>query len=264
MVTAKTTGLSLYENGYVISGGGYRSVGQIGALKALEEYGIRPDIMCGTSSGAIVAILYASGYSPDEIYEIWQKEPFGQVLHVHIPAFGFLKHSKIGELIRPYMKYERLEELPIPTYITCTCMNDGRQKVFREGDILQALAGTCAVPVLFEPVEIDGRQYVDGGLVSNLPVEPLEGRCKRMVGIYANPIPDKEKLNGLTDMIYRTLWIGLNSTVQKTMPLCDWLIAPEKLGEHGLTERSAIDIYFKAGYEYTLRFLDKKNINRRM
>lgn len=215
MLESKSTNTKLYKNGFVLSGGAYRSAGQIGVLKAMDERGIRPDAICGTSSGAIVAVLYASGYTPDEIYEIWQKEPFGQVLHVHFPKFGFLKNSKIGAVIRPYMRYKNLEELPVPTFITCTCMNNGRQQVFRKGDILQALTGSCTVPILFEPVEIDGRQYVDGGLVSNLPVEPLTRLCERLIGIYVNPIPYKEKIDGITDMIYRTMWIGLNSTVQK-------------------------------------------------
>lgn len=262
MIVDKSVNTSLYKCGFVLSGGAYRSAGQIGALKALVERGIRPDAICGTSSGAIVAVLYANGYSPDEIFEIWQKEPFGQVLHIHFPKFGLLKSSKIGELIGPYMKYERLEELPVPTFITCTCMNNGRQEVFRKGAILQPLAAACSVPLLFEPVEIGGRQYVDGGLVSNLPVEPLAGQCERLIGIYVNPIPYKEKINGLTDMAYRSMWIGLNSTVQKNIPLCDWLISPEEFGEHGLTERSAIETLFNAGYDYTSRFLDEHGIDK--
>lgn len=262
MATEKKAATEIYENGYVLSGGAYRAVGQLGMLKALEAYGIRPDIMCGTSSGAIVAVLYASGYSPDEIFEIWQEEPFIQVFHLHLPDLGFLKSSKTGDLLRPYLKFQRLEELPVPTYVTCTCMNDGQQKVFREGDIQQILAGTCAVPVLFEPVEIGGRQYVDGGLVSNLPVEPLESRCRRIIGLHVNPIPEKEHIEGLTEMIYRTVWIGLNSTVYKTIPLFDWFISPEELGEHGLTERSAIGTYFNVGYEFTCRFLAEKRLQK--
>lgn len=247
-----------YENGLVLSGGAYRSLGQVGAIKALEKWGIKPDVLCGTSSGAIMAVLYASGYSPDEIRELWKKESFTDVLDLRIPVSGFLESSDIGKLIKPYLRYERLEELPIPTLISCTCMNDGRQKIFRKGEILPLLEAACALPILFEPIKIEGRQYVDGGLVSNLPVEPLEGKCRRLIGIYVNTVPEREGIEGLDDMVYRTLRIGLNSNVQKTRHLCDWFIAPDELGERGLFKESLLDENFQTGYDYTCRFLEKK------
>ena len=251
-----------YKNGLVLSGGAYRGVGQIGALKALLEHNIQPDIICGTSSGALNAALYANGYSPDEMYEIWQQEPFSKVLHFHLPSFGLLKSSNIGEMVKPYLRYDRLEDLPVPVLLTSTCLNDGNQKVFSEGDLVTILEACCAVPLTFEPVEIDGKQYVDGGLVSNLPVEPLVGKCERLIGVSVNPIPFKEKLDGIKEVAYRTIWIGVESTVQKTRELCDWYIAPEELGQHGFVERSALDTFFKAGYEYTSRFLEEKGLEQ--
>jgi NTE family protein len=249
-----------YKRGLVLSGGAYRGMGQIGALQALEERDIRRQILCGTSSGGLNAVLYASGYSPLEIYDIWHREPFGKALNLHLPNFGLLRHGKIGELVKPYLKHQRLEELPIPVMLTSTCLNNGSQKVFREGNLVQLLEATCAVPVVFEPVEIDGRQYVDGGLISNLPAEPLRDLCEHLIGITVNPIPDKEKLEGITEIIYRTIWIGIESTVQKTKPLCDWLIEPEEMGERGFMERSALDFYYQLGYDATSRFLDEKGM----
>jgi NTE family protein len=260
MNTIIDTRKPMYKTGLVLSGGAYRGMGQIGVLKAFEERGIRPDIICGTSSGAINAVLYASGYTPEEMSEIWYKEPLGKVLNFHFPQFGFLKHSKMGELMEPYLRYRRFEELPIPVYLTSTCMNDGEQKVFTEGDLLQALQAACAVPLVFEPVEIEGRQYVDGGLVSNLPAEPIRPLCEHLIGISVNPIPDKEKLDGMRDILYRTIWIGLEGTVKKTSQLCDWFIAPPALGEHGFMERSALEEFYQAGYAFTGRFLEEKGI----
>ncbi|EMR04789.1 patatin-like phospholipase family protein [Cesiribacter andamanensis] len=249
-----------YGTGLVLSGGAYRGMGQVGALKALKERGVEPDILCGTSSGAINAVLYASGYSPEEMRDIWYKEPFGKVLNLHLPRFGLLKHSKIGELIAPYLRHQRLEELPIPVYLTSTCLNDGEQKVFTEGDLLQLLQAACAVPLVFEPVEIEGRQYIDGGVVSNLPAEPLRPLCQHLIGISVNPIPFKEKLNGITDTLYRTIWIGLEGSVKKTSQLCDWLIAPTEMGERGFMERSALELFFQSGYDFTSRFLEEKGV----
>ena len=247
-----------YKNGFVLSGGAYRGMGQIGALKALEEKGIKPDVVCGTSSGAINSVLYATGYSPDEMADIWRKEPFGQVLELHFPKFGFLKPAKAGELMKPYLKHERLEDLPLKTLLCCSSMNAGKQKVFEEGNLLKILEACCAVPVAFEPVEIDGEQYVDGGLISNLPAEPLASKCERLIGITVNPIPEKKELSGLRETVIRTAWIALESTVDKTKQLCDWVIEPPELGRHGLTDRSALDLFFKAGYEYTLSFLEER------
>ncbi|AHM59609.1 patatin [Flammeovirgaceae bacterium 311] len=249
-----------YKTGLVLSGGAYRGVGQIGVLKALEERGIKPDIICGTSSGALNAVLYASGYSPDEMYEIWEKEPMAKTLNIHLPKFGMLAHSKIGKLVKPYLRHERLEDLPLPVRLTASCLNDGRQKVFEQGDLVKILEACCAFPFVFEPVEIDGLLYVDGGLVSNLPAEPLVGKCERLIGVSVNPVPFKERLDGLTDTIYRTIWIGIESTVQKTREMCDWVIAPEEFGQYGFMERRALPIFFNAGYEYTIRFLDERDL----
>lgn len=249
-----------YNTGLVLSGGAYRGVGQVGALKALLERGIKPDIICGTSSGALNAVLYANGYTPEEMLEIWEKEPMAKTLNFHFPKLGLLKHNKIGKLVKPYLRYERLEDLPIPVLLTSSCLNDGSQKVFKEGDLVTILEACCSVPIIYEPVEIDGRQYVDGGLVSNLPAEPLRGKCKHLIGVSVNPIPFKEKLDGLTDLVYRTIWAGIEGSVQKTSEYCDWLIAPEELGHHGFTERSALKLFYEAGYGYTSRFLNEKKV----
>ena len=249
-----------YGNGFVLSGGAYRSLGQAGAIKALLERDIKPDIFCTTSTGAIIGALYASGYTPAEIYEIWEKEPIREVLSFNLPDSGLLKPGKIGEMIGPYLRHERLEELPIPLLICCTCLNDGTQRVFREGKLVQLLEAACAVPVVFEPVEIDGKQYVDGGLTSNLPTQPLEGQCHRLIGIYCNPVQWEDKISGLHQIIHRTIWIALNSTVQKSRQLCDWYIAPEGLTENELVNRLAMEKFYHAGYDFTSRFLDEQGI----
>jgi NTE family protein len=255
-------GENKYKNGFALSGGAYRSLGQAGAFKALFERGIRPDILCGTSTGAIINVLYATGYTPDDIYEIWEREPLRQLLDLRLPDTGFLKPGKVGEMIGPYLRHERLEDLPIPNLITCTCLNDGSQKVFNEGNLLKILEATCAVQVFFEPVEIDGKQYSDGGLVSNLPAQPLQGLCERIIGIYANPIPEVEKVEGLTAMMHRTLWIALNSTVQKSRQFCDWFIAPEGLNDAELINRAAMRHFYDEGYAFTCRFLDERGIGQ--
>ena len=250
-----------YKTGLVLSGGAYRGIGQIGALKALLERDIKPDVICGTSSGALNAALYANGYSPEEMYEIWQKEPMAKALNFHFPKFGMLKHNKIGEMVKPYLRYDRLEDLPVPIMLTASCLNDGSQKVFTEGDLVLVLEACCSVPVVFEPVEINGLQYVDGGLVSNLPAEPLKGKCEHLIAVSVNPIPFKEKLDGMREIVYRTIWAGLEGTVQKTREWCDWYIAPEELGQHGFTDRSALETFYNAGYEYTSKFLDEKGVS---
>lgn len=247
-----------YENGLVFSGGAYRGMGQVGVLKALLAFGIKPDVISGTSAGALNAVLYANGYSPDEMYKIWKEDPFGQVMNLRIPKFGFLKPAKLGDSLMKYISYENLEELPLPVFITTSCLNTGEQAIFKEGNLHRLLEAACAVPVLFEPVEINGQQHVDGGLLSNLPVEPLRGKCERLIGVSVNPIPDKEKLDGFREILYRTIWMGIEGSVQKTREICDWFIAPDEIGKHGFVEKTAMDIFFQSGYEYTSRFLEEK------
>lgn len=194
--------------GLVLSGGGARGVAHIGVLKALEELRVPVDYIAGTSMGAIVGGLYASGMSPDEIerslaeadwrYLLSDAPPresrsfrdkerdalLNQNLQIGISRTGEIQLpvgfisgqkllTKLRELTLPMRRMEDFDRLPIPFRAIATDLGTGQKVVLREGSVAEAMRASMAVPGVFTPFEIRGRALVDGGLSANLPIETV-------------------------------------------------------------------------------------------
>ena len=158
-----------YKLGIVLSGGGARGFAHCGALLAFEEMGIRPDIMAGVSAGSIVTALYASGMRPREILEAFADVSFTDFAELSIPRDGFFSMDGFRKFLRKHIPYTDISEFPLPIVICATDMNENRPAAFREGNVVDCVAASCSIPIVFKPVKIKGVPYVDGGVLANLP-----------------------------------------------------------------------------------------------
>lgn len=154
--------------GLVLSGGGARGFAHIGVLQELERRGVRVDAVAGTSMGAIVGALHATGRSADEIYTLVASLGLRDLVDVSLNA-GLLKGDKLKSVLRQYLP-ATFEDLELPLAITTTDMETGEEYVVLEGDLVTAIRASSSFPGAFEPVDIDGRTLADGGIVNNLPV----------------------------------------------------------------------------------------------
>lgn len=153
-----------YKIGAAFGGGGAKAAAHCGALQALKEYGIKPEIVSGTSAGALVAIYYASGFSPKEMVDLFLgMHFFKDIVTPSIPRGGVFDSQPLIDHLRQTFPYSHLEELPIPTYIVASDMEHGAAKIFSSGEIAPRAAASCSIPVIFKPVVIDGVHYIDGG-----------------------------------------------------------------------------------------------------
>ena len=159
--------------GISLSGGGSRGIVHIGILKAFDEAGIKISMVTGTSAGAIVGLLYCSGYSPDSIMEIIRETKLIKYVRPAISFSGLLKLESIICVFKKYIKNNSFEELNIPLVVAATNIKKGTSSLLCDGDLIQSVLASCAVPVIFEPINIDSELYIDGGVLNNLPVEPL-------------------------------------------------------------------------------------------
>jgi NTE family protein len=154
--------------GLVLSGGGARGFAHIGVMRVLERAGIQADVVAGTSIGAILGALYASGRSADEIYELAHETSWRDVFDLSLQA-GLIKgdklHAFLAKLLPP-----RFADLEKPFVITTTDIESGEEVVILEGDLVKAVRASSCFPGAFEPVEFEGRTLADGGIVNNLPV----------------------------------------------------------------------------------------------
>lgn len=155
----------------VLGGGAARGFAHIGVIKVLEAHGIVPDMVVGTSAGAVVASLYASGMNGIQINRVALKMDEASISDWAMPirSRGFLKGVALQNYLDTALKNRPIEKMAIPLGIVATDLKTGQPILFQRGDTGVAARASCSVPSIFEPVEIGGHEYVDGGLVSPVP-----------------------------------------------------------------------------------------------
>jgi NTE family protein len=161
--------------GLALGGGAARGFAHIGVIKALEAQGIVPDIVVGTSAGAVVGSLYSSGLSGFELQKIALDIDEGQVGDWSLPDRGVFKGEALQNFINRAVANRPLEKLPRSFAVVATDLKSGEAALFRSGNTGMAVRASSAVPGVFQPVNINGRDYVDGGLVSPIPVRAARG-----------------------------------------------------------------------------------------
>lgn len=241
--------------GFVLSGGGARGVAHLGVLKAFEERGIKPSGISGTSAGAIVGAMYASGYSPDEILEIIIKAKFFTSLRPAMSFSGLLQMESLGKLFSQYLKND-FSSLKIPLTVATTDLKHGTTKYFSEGTLIKPLLAASCIPVVFKPVDIKGIEYVDGGMLNNLPVEPLIGEYDKIVGVHTNPIHDDFQGTNAKTIIERCLLMAVSGNIAQRADKCDIYIEPDELGKFSGMDLTKAQQIFDLGYTFTKENID--------
>jgi len=154
-----------------LGSGGARGFAHIGVIKALEEGGIVPDIVTGTSSGAVVAALYASGRQAGELEEIALRLDRGDLVDIALFGNGWVKGEALQDFVNRMVDGQPIERLARPFAVIATEAKSGRMVVFNRGDTGVAVRASASVPRIFVPPVINGEEYVDGGLSSPVPVK---------------------------------------------------------------------------------------------
>lgn len=159
--------------GLVLGGGAARGFAHIGVIQALEEAGIRPDMVVGTSAGSVVAALYASGKGGKELQKVAEAMDEASFSDWRLPIFkpGVFKGEALARFISAQVGGRQIQDLPMPLGVVATDLHSGLGILFQRGDVATAVRASSAIPAVFQPVLIAGREYVDGGLVSPVPVQ---------------------------------------------------------------------------------------------
>ena len=254
-----------YPLGIAFSGGGAKAAAHCGALQALKEYGIQPDVVSGTSAGALVAALYASGFTPKEMIETFRGlNFFKDIVTPKVPKGGLFDSRPLSELLQKKLPYSRLEELPIPTFIVASDIEHGVPKVFTKGEIAPRVVASCSIPIIFQPKNINGIHYVDGGAFQNLPVSAIRQKCEKVIALNLNHLEeDKEYKDNLISVAYRSFLMMMVSNVAVDTAQADLFI---ELDTYGCMEYdiSKIEELFFRGYESTVKVLEEKGYQRVM
>ncbi|TDE18685.1 patatin-like phospholipase family protein [Dyadobacter psychrotolerans] len=242
--------------GLVLSGGGARGISHIGAIKALAEQGIRPDIISGTSAGAFIGALLAYGYSPDEIYNIFLKTKFSGYLRFGFSLGGLLKIDRAEEILKKYIPENSFESLKIPLAVTATDINAGEEVCFRKGELFKPILASCCLPGIFKPINFQGRELVDGAIFNNLPVAAIENDADYLIGIHCNPISfNKSASSNVHQITYRSFRLAMRGKAKASLDRCNLLIEAPELSAFNPFDFRHTEKLFEIGYRYTKELL---------
>jgi NTE family protein len=156
--------------GLALGGGAARGFAHIGVIQVLEEAGLRPDLIVGTSAGSLVAALYASGKTGAELATLADAMDETAFTDWSYPGRGLIRGEGLARFVREYTGGRTIEQLRLPLGIVATDLENGQPILFQRGDVGTAVRASSAVPAVFQPVRIGTREYVDGGLVAPVPV----------------------------------------------------------------------------------------------
>jgi NTE family protein len=237
---------------FVLGGGGPRGFAHIGALKALDEAGIRADVIVGTSAGSVVAALYAGGIRDGRLVETAHAVQREQVVDFVFPNRGFIEGERLQQYVNRVLRGRLIEELELPFVAVATDLRTGELVAFNRGDTGLAVRASCSVPAIFQPTLIEGREYVDGGLASPVPVKVARSLgASVVIAIDVSRQPAEQRdLGSSAALLSQTIVIMEHGLAREEVKLADVVIRPD-LSKVPATDLAARGEAIRAGEEAT-------------
>ena len=250
--------------GLVLSGGGAKGLAHIGVLKVIDSLGIKVDYVAGTSMGAIVGGLYASGYNAEQLDSIFSNVDVDALLQDYTPrgskSFYEKRNDEIYALTLPFNKFKLglpsglskglynfnllssltqhvshvrdFKQLPIPFLCIATDAETGEKVVLDSGVLAQNMIASGALPTLYSPVEINGRVLIDGGVVDNYPIEELKSRgIDIVIGVdVQDGLKTRDELKGVTSVLAQINNFSMIEKMEGKQKATDIYIKPDIKG----------------------------------
>jgi NTE family protein len=196
--------------GLALGGGAARGFAHVGVIQVLEEAGIRPDFVAGTSAGSLVAAIYASGKNGAQLQRVAETMEEATIADWTLPLFsrGVLRGDALARYVNTQVSGRLIEDMPLSLGIVATDLNTGGDVVFQRGDTGTAVRASSAVPAVFQPVKISGHEYVDGGLVSPVPVRAARKMgAELIIAVDISSPPEGNLAGGTLEILLQTFSI---------------------------------------------------------
>lgn len=276
--------------GLVLSGGGAKGFAHIGVLKVLEQAGVKVDFIGGTSMGAVVGGLYASGYNATQIDSIFKATNFDALLQDEIPrssknfnekqndekyalslpiknfkiavpislSKGLYNYNYLNQLFKNHCNTRDFKKLPIPFICLATDIETGHEVILDKGYLPQAILASSAFPSLFAPVEIDGKMLIDGGVANNYPVEHVRAMgADFIIGVdVQDNLKTRENLKEATKIMVQITNLQMLENMKGKADLTDIYIKPD-VAKFGIISFSEGEEIIKIGEESAKVFYDQ-------
>ena len=238
--------------GIVLSGGGARGIAHLGVLKALKEFGVKLSMISGTSAGAVAGALFASGMEPEAVLDRIRAGRLIRNLRPSWQTSGLFSLDVLQRLVAETIPDDNFSSLSMPLTVAATNLGTGTIRYFSEGRLTLPLMASCCIPVVFSPVVIDGERYVDGGVLNNLPVEPLVGKCDFIIGSHCNPVSGTFSGKTMKSVAERSFLLGVGFNTRASRGHCNVFIEPPALDRFSAADFTSARDIFDAGYRHTL------------
>jgi NTE family protein len=216
-----------------LGGGAARGFAHVGVIQVLEEAGIRPNLVAGTSAGSVVAALYASGKTGPQLQQIAETMEEATIADWTLQIFtrGALRGEALAKYVNTQVGQKPIEAMAIPLGIVATDLNSGNEVVFQRGDTGTAVRASSAVPAVFQPVKVGTREYVDGGLVSPVPVRAARKMgAELVIAVDISSPPEASAASGTLEILLQTFTIMGKSINTFELKDADLVIRPNLTG----------------------------------
>ncbi len=237
--------------GLVLSGGGMRGIAHVGVIKALQDFDIEPNLISGSSMGAIIGALYANEISPEEMLDYFKQVTLFSLRNYAFWRPGILEPRRFKEDFDRFFHEDSFSSLSKQLYVSVTNLTTGKNQIIERGSLFYALMSSAAFPGIFTPVRVGNSLYADGGITNNFPIEPLQSRCELLIGSYVNPLKNMEAkdFKNSFSVMERAFHISMYEMEVSSFHIADVFIMPEALKEIPTFSLKYIDYAYQAGYE---------------
>lgn len=243
--------------GLALGGGAVLGAAHIGVLKAIEEKGIEIKFITGTSIGAFVAALYAFGKNWNEISDITSELNWMDITSISLSRYSLLSNEKFGTLLKKHIGDKNIEDSSIPLAMIATDAASGEKVILEKGSVAKAVMASTCIPGIFNPVVIDGKMLIDGGIVENVPINTLRKiGAEFVIGVDLNANHNYQKPGNILDVLMNSFHFIMQQAAKLQTEDADFLIKPD-LSSFDRTDTTQVDGLIIKGYEDALIALEK-------
>jgi NTE family protein len=254
IITATAVAQKKEGIGLVLSGGGALGYAHIGALQALEEHGIYPTHIAGTSMGAIIGALYAQGIAPLKILDLVTERKMYKISHLitynHVGELGLSSHDAVKKIFTELIPHNSFDSLKLHFYACVSNIDNGTYKIVGSGNQLKEyVAASAAIPGIFEVEIIDGVHYIDGGALNNFPAQAIHNQCRVLIGVDVTPYLENRPFKRTRDVVIQSIRAALHQNSLKGRELCDFLIESAAIQKYNEANFNNYREIYQYGYK---------------
>lgn len=230
----------------------------IGAIKAMEEFGLDAKLVAGSSVGALIGALYANSSSVLDMMRFFKETPLFKYNYFAVARPGLINTERYIATFKEYFPEDSFESLQKKLSVVATNLELGQEEFISSGELIKPLLASAALPPVFSPVSYNGMLYADGGIMNNFPSEAVRGKVDFVIGSNVSIVSKLEKkdLNNSFQLTGRVTSLMIYAINREKIDTCDLVFEPKELEHIGILDRKGLEKAYSIGYETAVKQLE--------